>query len=222
MEKPPLHELVSYLAVQTWPAMKGHYLPHCCIPSTRICLAVLEHFGYKGEIMHVSASAINPKLWEMMSEFLAAGVENPLRDEEHVERLLAGGAYQVILGHPLQPLQEENINSHLIVKVSDGGHTFYLDPSITQADRPQKGLYVPFGVAFTEDHWDGNGGAHITGGKGTHFIYKAHPFPDLSYKSSPDWRGDRWSHIAGKLIRGARELGNDRQDTDAYLKQRTA
>lgn len=220
MEKPPLHELVGYLAVQTWPAMKGHYVPHCCVPATRICLAVLEYFEYQGEIMHVIASAINSKLWDLMTEFLASGIADPLRDAAHIKRLDDEGAFQVILGHPKQTDKINNIGSHLIVKVSDEGQTFYLDPSITQADRPQRGLSVPVGLAFPESQWV-NGSAYIQR-KDTHFIYKPHPTPDPTYKQSPDWRSDRWSRFAGKLIRGARDLENDRQDTDAAFKQRTA
>jgi hypothetical protein len=205
---PSLERVLTVLCEHLYPSLtEKDYANSCCIAGVRCGMEVLQHFGYAVVESTMQVNVMNSEMIKGIQNIRRSNNGSP-PTEQQMEELGKLGAFQVIIGGPYK--SAENIDSHLVITAADATTNFICDPTIQQAERTRRGIYVPKGVFFRTSSFNAKGMASLKVGHNTYALYKLKP--DATYLTSPDWKTDRWKRHAGKMIRLARGVESTRTE----------
>jgi hypothetical protein len=176
--KHDLKEIIRSLAPVVYPALREEYCPNCCIAAVAILIRVFDHYGYKATAVPVTMRIYNAAM--------VKALENKIKISDDKERFFfLTGAWGIGIvpqsaaasGH----FFGGGYGGHLLVRAGN----WLLDPTIRQADRPERKMPLP-NMLFTE----GARELERTGELGLMVgdcavIYNT--LDDQSYRTATDW-----------------------------------
>ena len=154
--------------------LKVVYSLDCCIEATRILCSVLRDCGIEAAPLSMRVLVFNPQLTEWLKTHTLRELTLESRD--------AAGQWLVQIGHTGEKTRGK-WDGHLVCVVAE--HAF-LDATLTQADRPYKGIVLqPAAFRCSPEFYHGERIAkYLMNGCG--LVYQ--PFPDdRSYQKARAW-----------------------------------
>lgn len=122
--------------------LRRYFQPACCVAATRIVIDVLGYFGIPANPLPVRARVLNSAYIALMAR---AGGRGP-KDNAEAERWKEQGAWEVAIGYGYDERtpaadRAKRWDGHLVVHVPHIGRV--IDANIRQAERPQRGIFLP-------------------------------------------------------------------------------
>lgn len=187
-------EAVKFLATLARPLILQTFSRDSCIASTAVACDFCEWAG-----VHVRPLEVEVMAWNALAlEQLAADV--PF--EQWPADAWSVGVKQNTPDTHRKPRGRPWSGAHLVAIVD---RSTLLDLSADQLSRPIYRMPVPGPVVLP---WDGIEARAVNDETGVQLMYRVPVKPDLSFRSSPDWRlRGRRQHIVSELVRLARLVG---------------
>jgi hypothetical protein len=170
---------------------RAWHRPDVCVAACRALQVAMKDVGITLEPIVARAKILNAPMY-------AAYISGDLDDQTPAQRkewMDETGAWGVGLGFldakitlGFEPLPANNWGAHLaLIEPAEG---IFIDPTIGQASRPQKGITPPQSIVLS-DSSEAFLSGEIEGGVSfgsTFALYKVYPKEDGLWLRSPDWR----------------------------------
>lgn len=210
--KKPLHELLEFLMDNIDVYLKMFYHPDCCIAATRITLHFLEHFRIPCKPICTRLLVLNNNALEHLHKYGDLG-DSP----ERIQEAIKNDCYAVAIGaeNPTNiPTGGVGLAGHLVAFLP--GPNILVDPSLSQASRPQKGIVTApmfFEIVASEEELKTNFVSLLVSFRDEPpMLLRYEMIENDRYLQSPNWDDILTNQIADQLIRKAtRELGFSRE-----------
>lgn len=185
-------DAVRHLTTFARPLILNRWRKDSCLVSTAVALDFLSWAGVKAKPMEVEVLAYNALAVEL--------IERGVPYTEWPADAWSVGIVQAD-SDPEQRKYKAWTGAHLVTLVAE---RTLLDLSADQLSRPLYRMSVPGPIVLP---WDGDGTKAVSA-EGAIVVYRRPERPDLSFRSSPDWRlRGRRADIVSELVRLARLVG---------------
>jgi len=194
----PLLELIERLAPVAYPALCEEYLPTCCIAAAAILTRVFREYGYRAEVIPATVRIYNAGMVKLLRDRVRIP-DDEERREMFFELHKAWGVGIVPASAKVSALQDRRgggYGGHLLLRVN----RFLIDPTIRQAERPDKDINLPDMLYYPHAEEFAQSGRLAVEVNGCHVFYDR--IDDMSYRSAPDWnrRSTPYPETVQKII----------------------
>ena len=188
------------------------FRPDSCIAATKIIIRVLRRFGYEAQAIPARLVMGNRAFTKLVEE---KGVIPSMEEAIEAGWFVKHGAWSVGIGYQsvlagtghqsllrkaenAGPTPEGKWNGHVVAFLPR--HNTLIDASITQGNRPAKGIVFPGVLIVTGISRYFLTGEGILRGEYNGCLIEYRPFQDESFRRAPDWTDDHRVKRAVKAI----------------------